>query len=123
MFTDHIGIKVRDINASTKFYKENLEFEVESIYENQISNIVFIKNENTVIELICPKSGEYSQVPNGIVSHIAFTVKDMAYYVEKLKKNNVSFVTAEPKKMEGKQIIFFTGPDGESLEFVEYTSK
>jgi len=120
MFTDHVGLKVRDLDSSVKFYCENLEFEVESKYENEMSNIVFIKNENTVIELICPKNGEYGQVPNGIISHLAFTVKDMAYYIDKLKKNNVSFVTDEPKKMESKQIIFFTGPDEERLEFVQY---
>lgn len=120
MLTDHIGIKVRDLNISKKFYQENLDFEEVSTHENERVNILFMKNENTVIELICAKNGAYEQVPNGIVSHIAFTVPDIKYYAEKLKKNNVVFETNEPMVMANKLIIFFAGPDGERLEFVQY---
>lgn len=120
MFTDHIGIKVRDINASKKFYQENLEFQVESTYENERVNIVFMKNENTVIEFICPKNGDYDLVPNGIINHIAFVVKDIEESIEKLKANHVVFDTDAPRPMANKLIIFFKGPDGESLELVQY---
>ena len=120
MLTDHVGLKVRDLNISKNFYRENLDFEEVSTHENERVNIVFMKNENTVIELVCDKKGEYGQVPNGIVSHIAFTVPDIKYYIEKLKKNNIKFEMDEPMVMGNKLIIFFPGPDGERLEFVQY---
>lgn len=120
MLTDHIGIKVRDIDASVKFYCDNLDFMVDSKFENERSKIVFLKNENTVIELICPKTGEYDFVSSGIINHMAFTVSDIYAYIEKLKKNNVKFDTEAPRELLDKKIIFFAGPDGESLEFVQY---
>lgn len=123
MLTDHIGIKVKDLDISKKFYKENLDFKEVLTHENERVNILFMENENTVIELVCAKQGAYEQVPNGVVSHVAFTVPDIKYYVEKLKKSNVVFEMDEPMVMANKLIIFFAGPDGERLEFVQYTDK
>lgn len=120
MLTDHIGLKVKDLNTSVDFYSKNLDFVVDSNFETEKSHIVFLKNENTVIELICPKSGIYDCSANSVINHMAFIVPDIYEYIEKLKKNNIKFKTGEVKEATGKKIIFFYGPDGEELELVQY---
>jgi len=120
MLTDHIGIKVKDLSTSVEFYSKNLDFTVDSTFETEKSNIVFLKNENTVIELICPKNGAFDYSANSVINHMAFIVPDIYEYIEKLKKNNVKFKTGGPMEATGKKIIFFYGPDGEDLEFVQY---
>lgn len=120
MFTNHIGLKVRDIEKSQDFYCENLDFIFESKYENDNVILLFLKNENSVIELIQSKDSIYTSVNHGIISHLAFTVTDIHQHIDKLKKNNVQFTQNEVRESNSKLIIFFEGPDGEKLELVQY---
>jgi lactoylglutathione lyase len=120
MLTNHIGIKVRDIEKSQKFYCENLEFIFEHKYEDDNIVLVFLKNENSVIELVYSKNNIYSSVKNGVIDHLAFTVTDIHKYIDKLKKRNVNFITNEVIALDGKLIIFFEGADGEKIELVQY---
>lgn len=43
MLTNHLGIKVKDIEKVEKFYCENLEFEFEHKYEDEDKILVFLK--------------------------------------------------------------------------------
>lgn len=119
MFTNHIGIRVRDIEKSSKFYCEILGFELKERFENEKLILLFLKNENTVIELVYAKNNEYDYVRNGILEHMAFTVDDIKKYVDKLKENNIKFISKDIIKFKGEYIIFFEGPDGEKLELVQ----
>ena len=119
MVTNHIGIKVKDVEACKKFYCENLGFEVEHKYEDEDKILMFLKNENSVLELIYSKNKEFGSVNNGIIEHIAFTVDDIQEYIDKLKKNNVKFLT-DIIKVDGKLVTFFEGSQGEKLELVEH---
>lgn len=120
MLTNHVGIKVRDIENAQKFYCDNLEFTFEHKYEDEDKILVFIKNENSVIELVYSKNNAYSSVNNGVIDHLAFTVTDIKKYIDKLKKNNVNFITNEITEVDGKLIIFFQGPEEEKIELVQY---
>ncbi|EJP6471223.1 glyoxalase/bleomycin resistance/dioxygenase family protein [Clostridium sporogenes] len=120
MLTNHLGIKVRDIEKVQKFYCENLEFEFEHKYEDEDKILVFLKNENSVIELIYSKNKEYNSVINGIIDHVAFTVTNIQECINKLKRKNVKFITNEVTEVDGKIIIFFEGAEGEKIELVQY---
>ncbi len=72
MLTNHLGIKVKDIEKAQEFYCENLEFEFEHKYEDKDKILVFLKNENSVIELIHSKNNVYNSVKNGIIDHFSF---------------------------------------------------
>lgn len=120
MFTNHIGLKIRNIEKSQNFYCENLDFVFENKYESDSAIILFLKNKNSVIELIQSKDNVYTSVNHGIISHLAFTVTDIHQHIDKLKKNNVQFTQNEVKEFNGKLIIFFEGPDGEKLELLQY---
>ncbi|MEG2354213.1 MAG: VOC family protein [Clostridium sp.] len=120
MLTNHIGIKVRNIQEAEKFYCENLEFKLEHRYDDDKRTLVFLENASTVIELIYVKTLEYSSVANGIVEHIAFTVENIEEYAEKLRDNGVEFSTCHPMELDEKLVIFFQGPNGEKLELVQH---
>ncbi|MCR1933185.1 VOC family protein [Clostridium tepidum] len=120
MLTNHIGIKVKDIEKVQKFYCQNLGFECEHKYEDEDKILVFLKNKNSVIELIYSKNKEYSSAVNGIIDHIAFSVNNIQECIDKLKKKNVKFITNEITEVDGKMIIFFEGAEGEKIELVQY---
>lgn len=119
MFTNHIGIRVSNIEVSEKFYSEVMGFTLKERFENEKLILVFLQNENTVIELVYQKDGLYNYVKNGILEHMAFTVPDIEKYVEKLKEHNITFISKNIIKFKGELIIFFEGPDGEKLELVQ----
>ncbi|KEI97752.1 VOC family protein [Clostridium botulinum] len=120
MLTNHLGIKVKDIEKVEKFYCENLEFEFEHKYEDEDKILVFLKNENSVLELIHSKNNVHNSVKNGIIDHLAFTVTNIQEYIDKLKRKNVNFITNEITEVDGKLIIFFEGAEGEKIELVQY---
>lgn len=120
MLTNHIGIKVKNIEESQKFYCDNLGFELDHKYDDDKRTLVFLKNENSVIELVYVKTSEYNSVMNGIVEHIAFTVDDIEKYTEDLIDRGVKFVTCHPMEIDNKLVIFFEGPSGEKLELVQH---
>ncbi|MPM46898.1 hypothetical protein SDC9_93605 [bioreactor metagenome] len=55
----------------------------------------------------------------GIVDHIAFIVPDMDKALKQLTQHNVPLLQDKPKVLPDKIIMFFSGPDGERLEFIE----
>ncbi|EJO5347621.1 VOC family protein [Clostridium botulinum] len=120
MFTNHLGIKVTDIEKAKKFYCENLEFQYDHKYEDEDKILVFLKNENSVIELVYSKNNIYNSVTNGIIDHVAFTVDDIHEYINKLKKKNINFITKEVIEIDSKLIIFLQGPEGEKIELVQH---
>lgn len=120
MLTNHIGIKVKDIEKSINFYCENLGFMFEHKYEDKDKILVFLKNENSIIEFVYKKDDKYNSVNNGIIEHLAFTVDDIHQYINKLKNNNVKFLLDDVVTVDGKYIIFFEGPNGEKMELVQY---
>lgn len=120
MFTNHIGIKVKNIDNSQIFYCKNLGFSYDHKYEDDNKILVFLKNENSVLELVYLKDTEYNSVKNGIIDHIAFTVDNIYEYIDKLKNRGVKFISDEVIKIDGKLIVFFEGSEGEKIELVQY---
>ncbi|WP_040327334.1 VOC family protein [Clostridium ihumii] len=123
MFTNHIGLKVKDIEYCKSFYCENFDFKIHHEYEDERIKLTFLENENSIIELIYTKEKDYNYVQNGIVEHIAFTVDNIDLYKEKLMKNNVKCISKEFKEVDNKKIFFIEGPSGEKLELVEHIRK
>lgn len=122
----HIGVFVRDLEVSKKFYTEKLDFKVThetSLEENgRTVKIAFIDCGGCVIELV--QLPAPSARRDGPVDHIAFKVKDIENTAKRLKEKGIVFETAEiahaPHFFEkGDKWICFRGPDGEHLEINE----
>jgi lactoylglutathione lyase len=120
----HIGVFVKDMEKSLDFYKNTLGFDF--YYQKEITadgtaiTLSFLRQGSCEIELI-GKPG-YKSSSNGVVAHIAILVDDIDFAVKKLKEKGVK-MDALPAKLDlfgnGIKNIFFSGPDGESLELVE----
>jgi len=123
----HVGVFVKDIKKSQKFYTEVLDFdtrwECEFSDENNTYTICIVQNGGLAIELVQMKDQDV-RTGNGVVGHIAMLVDDLEGMMEKLKSRGVEFETKEPAHYDvmlenGSKWIFFRGPDDEHLELTQ----
>ena len=121
----HIGIKVKDIDASIKFYTETLGFELTHRQQFGTSTLAFLNIGTCLLELI--QSPVYEERTPGQIDHIAVEVKGIEALVEDLRAKGVPFlaenINLAPGLLDGVKNIFFTGPDGERFEFFEYYNR
>ncbi len=113
----HIGLKVKDLDRSVKFYQDLIECESLKTVEDEDFKGVLLKCRDNTIELI--------QDPNsirngdGVIEHLAFKVDDIQEEIKKLKSKGVECISESIEEFEGIKLFFFRGPDGEMLEFLE----
>lgn len=115
----HIGIVVKDAELSSKFYSEVLGCKFYDSVDTEELKLVFLKAGDQTIELVQYNQRNEENRSAGVVDHIAFIVPDMNEAVENLHKFNVPLLLDKPKVLPDKIILFFSGPDGERLEFVQ----
>jgi len=109
---DHIGIAVKDLDATLKFYEEVLGLQVTQRMDHGISRGAFVeiggvefeflenKDPNSAIARHIEKRGEGFQ-------HIAFKVLNIQEAMEGLKKKGIPFIDEKPRPgARGSRIIF-----------------
>ncbi len=117
----HIGIKVRDMEKSLAFYRDLLGFTLTD--EVRLDNgtlLAFLNAGDCKIELI--QSAQPVERSTGMIEHIAVTVHGIDALVAGLQ-GKVKFegpVMTMPNLLGGVKNVFFSGPDGEGIEFFEY---
>ncbi|MGE0088283.1 MAG: VOC family protein [Bacteroidales bacterium] len=125
----HIGILTTDAEQSKNFYTENLgfRFDFETILhkpDGTSKKLVFVKLNNLLVEFIEPSDKSLVNKTHGIIDHISFEVNDLDQICDLLKQNGVHFKSAKPIDLpaiyNGVKIIFFEGPNGETLELFEH---
>ena len=116
----HIGLFVSDLSVSKSFYMDTLGFEAAGDYQLPSCRISFVRAGSCVIELIQRASGEPRQA--GLFDHVCLEVDDIESLVCKLIEKNIRFETDNIVDIPELSIrnVFFSGPDGERLEFCEY---
>jgi len=118
---EHVGIQVRDMDRSIKFYTEVLGLTLrQRVRLNEMLEVAFLPLGESEIELVC-KAGEYSFAREGIVNHLTFRVDNVAGFLDRLREHKVELIHEQPLFQEklGARIAFFRGPDGEKLELLE----
>jgi lactoylglutathione lyase len=122
----HVGIFVKDIEVSKKFYCDVLDFTIDhenSLYEgSNVIKLAFISSGTCLIELV--QLPAINDRTDGPIDHLAFCVKDIEKVKATLESRGVRFETEEitfaPHFFDkGDRWIFFKGPDGEKLEINE----
>jgi lactoylglutathione lyase len=121
MYTiDHIGVVVKNLDKSIDFYTKVLECKLENSFPNDHARFAFLTAGQQTIELIQYHEDSEKVRGAGVVDHIAFTVTDIETETAKLRQQGVTLLFDRPRVTDsGKKILFFTGPDGERLEFVQ----
>lgn len=123
----HIGVFTGDMEKSLDFYCNKLG--MEHYYSCDLGKTLlrFVRAGSCIIELIQPDGYAGGRPADGIVAHIAIEVEDIRSVVADLKAKGVQFSTEDVAVLPvlfptGSTNIFFTGPNGESLELYEYIS-
>ncbi|WP_273835414.1 VOC family protein [Guptibacillus sedimenti] len=122
---EHIGVQVRNIEASKGFYQGMIGLELLDEFDHPDGDkkLAFLGfNGEILVELI---EGYDSDLPTeGKVHHIAFTVKNIEQERTRLHDLGVTFIDEGINTLpNGAKYLFFAGPDGEWLEFYEPASK
>ncbi|KIL42246.1 glyoxalase [Gordoniibacillus kamchatkensis] len=122
---EHIGIMVKDMDRSVRFYTETLGLQLrgrEKLGDGvELGFLAYPGTDNIVLELIARWRDDLPA--KGNVDHVAFTVTDIEAEVERLKGLGVEMIDSAPKELPicgGVKIAFFYGPDGERLELFQY---
>lgn len=115
----HVGLAVRDAAASSRFYQEVLGCREVSTCEREHVKLVFLQAGGQTLELVQHTDGRPTPRGAGVVDHIAFYVDDMAEAVARLRAHGVTLLQEAPRTAGDMEIMFFAGPDGERLEFVQ----
>lgn len=120
---EHVGLQVKDLEASIQFYTEvlGLEFIEKQDHVDPSLKLAFLGLKDTkepIIELI---SGYNPNLPTeGKVHHIAFTVDNIDEEIARLKELDVTFIDEAVTTLpSGAKYIFFNGPDGEWVELFQ----
>ncbi|OBZ16762.1 MULTISPECIES: VOC family protein [Bacillales] len=120
---DHVGVMVKDIEASIAFYTNIIGFELKGRIQhtNGIVELAFLgfgDSDETDLELV---QGYNDSLPvEGKVHHFAVTVDDIEAEFKRLKQLDVSFVDEEITTLpNGYRYFFVSGIDGERVELFQ----
>ncbi|AQX53386.1 VOC family protein [Priestia flexa] len=121
----HVGIQVKNIQESITFYTEIVGLELLETFPHTDPSLklAFLGIDNNIIvELI---EGYNPSLPSeGKVHHFALTVDNIEEERSRLKNLNVSFVDEEIVTLpNGAKYLFFYGPDGEWIEYMEVKTR
>jgi lactoylglutathione lyase len=109
----HIGLYVRDLNQSQKFYKKILGIQEQEKIKWNGSELIFLKGDGFQIELIHEPLIE----PKG--AHFAFHVPNVKEKMRELKKAGFTPSEGPYQLVNGWQTVLYEGPDGEEIEFLQ----
>ncbi len=114
---EHIGIAVKDIDASNRIYEkllntppyksEHVESEhvITSFFQSGPNKIELLQatHEDSAIAKFIAKKGEG-------IHHIAFDVEDIKAEMERLRSEGFTILNAEPKQGADNKLICFVHP-------------
>ncbi|WP_347550112.1 VOC family protein [Pseudalkalibacillus hwajinpoensis] len=118
---EHVGVQVRNIEASKGFYQGILGLELLDEFDHPDGDkkLAFLGiNDNIIVELI---EGYNPDLPvEGKVHHIAFTVFNIEEERTRIRDLGVTFIDEGINELpNGAKYLFFAGPDGEWIEFFQ----
>jgi len=126
---EHIGIAVKNLDESIKFYEDVLGLKCYSIEEvkDQKVNTAFFQVGQTKIELLESTDaegpiGKFVLKKGEGMHHIAFAVNDVNSSLEELKKNNIKLIDDEARKGAEDLDIAFLHPKSSNGVLIELCS-
>jgi len=113
---DHIGIYVKDIEKSLRFYEKVFDWKPIRQYNSGEAKIAVLTIGHGLIEIV-QRPGSPSKAPDGNWSHIALHVDGWSAVIAKLEKMELEL--RKVTMADGSQIAFFKDPDGHMIEIME----
>ncbi|MNU39371.1 Lactoylglutathione lyase [compost metagenome] len=121
---EHIGIRVSVLEDSIEFYKRvlglKLLYTIGEVGEDlRLAFLSFPGQESVEIELVYVKDAP-ELASEGRVNHLAFTVSYIDREYARIAELGLSGRDPEIRTLpNGNRFFFFSGPDGERIEFFE----
>ncbi|MFZ9848603.1 MAG: methylmalonyl-CoA epimerase [Flavobacteriales bacterium] len=123
---DHIGIAVKDLDASMSLYEKLLNVPCDKVEEVESESVVtaFFQTGDSKIELLAATHEDsaiakfLTKKPEGI-HHIAFEVDDIYNEIKRLKSEGFTPLSEEPKKGADNKLICFFHPKDTNGVLVE----
>lgn len=122
--THHIAIQTRDLEASLKLYRDVLGMTVAHEFVGGDRKILLLDvGDGSHLELFAPLPDMPQPLEQPLtITHFALTTSDAKAAIETVREAGYT-VTVEPKRLHlgtlEVTIAFFSGPDGESVEFFQ----
>lgn len=127
---DHIGIAVKNLDETIKFYTDVLGLEVQGteVVEEQKVKVAFLPIGDTEVELLesttddgpiarfIEKNGEGMQ-------HIAFAVENIEEAIAEMKEKGMRMIDETPRYGAGGAKIAFVHPKSSNRVLVELTQR
>lgn len=121
---EHTGIRVSSLEDSIEFYSRIIGLRLQHTIGDveapiRLAFLSFPGQNSVEIELVYKK--EPDELPNeGRVNHIAFTVKEIEEEYNRIQELGLSGLDSQINDLAGgSRYFFFSGPDGERIEFFE----
>jgi methylmalonyl-CoA/ethylmalonyl-CoA epimerase len=113
----HLGYAVEDIDAASRFYRENFGVEPgepEMVEEQGIVAAMFQVGES-MVELLQPTRpdspvGRFLERRGEGVHHVAYEVDDLEVALRELRKNGIEIIDEEPRTGAGGTRMAFVHP-------------
>ncbi len=111
---EHIGIAVKDLDASIKYYEDVLGlrcYAIEEVKDQKVKTAFFVLGQTKIelLESTDPEGpiGKFIEKKGQGVHHIAFAVQGLEQALEEMEKKGVQLIDRKPRKgAEGLDIAF-----------------
>lgn len=119
----HIGVFVKDLEVSTKFYQDILGLDIFFSFKcDGTVPVAFAQIGTCILEIV--ERPDCADRTDGVIDHIAFAVENIEAVRDQLAAKGIEFIEKEIVYNEeifgtGAKWILFRGPDGEHLEITE----
>lgn len=123
---EHIGIAVKDLNASNELFKKLFNtphYKVEEVEREGVKTSFFKIGENKIelLEATRPDSpiAKFIEKKGEGIHHIAFDVKNIVAEISRLKKEGFIVLNEEPKKGADNKLVAFLHPKTTNSVLIE----
>ena len=118
----HTRMRVNDIDATVKFYKEALGLTESRRHTSpRGAQLVFLQTPNSEEEIeICqmPDGSPSVQVQEDLM-HLAFEVEDLRAFAAEAAANGYELSDGPTETSSGSMIAFFDAPEGYEVELIQ----
>jgi methylmalonyl-CoA/ethylmalonyl-CoA epimerase len=127
---EHIGIAVKNLEESIKFYENILGlkcYSIEEVVDQKVKTAFFMVGQTKIelLESTDPEGpiGKFIDKKGEGIHHLAYAVNDLPAALEHAKKNDIKLIDENPRKGAEGLNIAFLHPKSTNGVLTEFCSK